>query len=78
MVIQCLFDYEKLCVDTEFFMVKMEFLIDQVRCGQKLNCIEVRLGDAAKNEGTEGAVIGFPNIIGLGVGSHTRVREHSL
>jgi hypothetical protein len=43
----------------EFFMAMAELLEDQVRCGQGLDGIVIREGDAAKDEGTEGAVIDF-------------------
>ncbi len=50
-VVQCLFDQEKLCMGTEFFMTKAEFLENEVGCGQGFDCNEIGLGDAAKNEG---------------------------
>ena len=62
----------------EFFITKAEFLKDEVRGGEGLNSNEIRQGDMAENEGTERAVIGFPNLMGLGVFGHAQVGQHPL
>ncbi|SRR6266851_4849638 len=56
-------------------MAKAELLKDQVRCGQGLDSIVVREGDAAEDEGPEGAVIGFPDVMSLRVSCCTRARK---
>jgi hypothetical protein len=61
----------------EFFMVKVELLKDQVQCGQGLNGIVIREGYVAKDEGMEGAVISFPDVMSLRVTCHARARECS-
>ena len=53
MIVQHLFDQEKLCMGAEFFMMKAELLKNEVGSGQGFNSNIIRLGDSAEDEGAE-------------------------
>ena len=62
----------------KFFVTESKFLEDEVGGGQGFDRNEVRLGDAAKDKGMERAVVGFPNVMGLGVFCRAWAGQHSL